>query len=329
VFQGVSDLGVGQIYGSDITERKQAEEALRDSEETFKAMLEAAQDAFIMIDDEGKVVHWNAAAEKMLGYEKEEILGKDLHLLLAPKHFHEAFHRGFKKFRVTGQGAAIGKTLKLAALKKGGTEFPVELSLASVRIKGKWNAIATLRDITERKQAEEALRESGENLRTYLENAPDGVYINDVKGTFLYGNKKAEEITGYKREELIGKSFLKLKLLPAKHLAKAGQLLALNAIGRATGPDELALIRKDGSHIWTEINTTPIKQQGKSVVIGFVRDITERKQAEEALRESEERYRSLIELGGQIGEAVIMLQDNDQGEGIQIFVSDEWPRITG
>ena len=140
-------------------------------------------------------------------------------------------------------------------------------------------------DTTERKRLEEKLRESEGNLKTYLESAPDGVYLNDLKGTFLYGNKKAEEITGYKREELVGKNFLKLNLLPAKYLAKAGKLLALSAMGRPTGPDELELIRRDGSRIWTEISTTPIKQQGKVVVIGFVRDITERKRMEHNLRE--------------------------------------------
>ena len=152
-------------------------------------------------------------------------------------------------------------------------------------------------DITQRKRAEEALRQSQENLRAYLESAPDGVYLNDLKGTFLYGNKKAEELIGYNREELLGKSFLKLNLLPAKYLAKAGKLLALNAMGKPTGPDEFELIKKDGSRIRVEITTTPVKQaEGKAVVIGFARDITERKQAEEALRESEEKYRRLFEL---------------------------------
>jgi len=139
--------------------------------------------------------------------------------------------------------------------------------------------------ITERKKVEEGLQQSEENLRAYLESAPDGVYLNDLKGKFLYGNKKAEEITGYKREDLIGKSFLKLHLLPKKHLVKAGKLLALNAMGRPTGPDEFELIRKDGCHIWVEITTTPIKQGGEVLVIGSVRDITERKQLEHALNE--------------------------------------------
>ncbi len=154
--------------------------------------------------------------------------------------------------------------------------------------------------ITERKQAEERLKQSEENLRAYLESAPDGIYINDLKGTFLYGNKKAEEIMGYEKEELIGKSFLKLKILLARDLVKAGKLLALNAMGKPTGPDEFELVRKDGSHISVEINTTPIKQGREIVVIGLVRDITERKQAEKSLMESERKYRS-AELVGSFG----------------------------
>jgi PAS domain S-box-containing protein len=139
------------------------------------------------------------------------------------------------------------------------------------------------------------LPNSEENIKTYLENAPDGVYLNDLQGNFLYGNKKAEEILGYSREELIGKSFLKLSILPAKYLAKAGKLLALNAIGRPTGPDEFELIRKDKSHTWVEISTAPIKQGGKTVVIGFVRDVAERRRAEEALKESQKKYATLVE----------------------------------
>jgi PAS domain S-box-containing protein len=76
------------------------------------------------------------------------------------------------------------------------------------------------------------VRESERNLKTYLDNAPDGIYLSDLKGVFLYGNKKAEEILGYKKEDLIGNNFLKLNLLPAKYLVKAGRLLALNAMGK-------------------------------------------------------------------------------------------------
>jgi PAS domain S-box-containing protein len=120
-----------------------------------------------------------------------------------------------------------------------------------------------------------------ESLKSYAENATDGIYISDLKGTFLYGNKRAEKIIGYKRQELIGKSFLKLNLLPTKHLAKAAKLLALNAMGKPTGPDEFALRRKNGSRIWVEITTTAVNKGRGVAVIGLVRDITERKRAEE------------------------------------------------
>lgn len=123
--------------------------------------------------------------------------------------------------------------------------------------------------------------EAEEYLKSYIESAPDGVYINDLNGTFLYGNKKAEEIIGYAREELLGKSFLKLKLLPPKHLIKAAKLMALNSIGKRTGPDEFELIVKGGGRKWVEITAAPIKQDGKTMVLGFVRDVTERKKDKE------------------------------------------------
>jgi diguanylate cyclase (GGDEF)-like protein/PAS domain S-box-containing protein len=148
---------------------------------------------------------------------------------------------------------------------------------------------------TAKPTVEQALKESEERLKTYFNHAPDGVYTCDLKGKFLYGNRKAEEITGYTREELVGISFLKLRIMPKEYLAKAAKLLAQNALGRPTGPDEFELRRKDGGLINVEINTAPIQQGGKTVVIGFVRDISKRKRAEEALRESEENFRNLLD----------------------------------
>ena len=133
-------------------------------------------------------------------------------------------------------------------------------------------------------------RQAQENLKNYMENAPDGVYVNDLKGTFIYGNSRAEEITGYSRQELIGKSFFVLGLLSEEDLSRAERSLALNMKGMATGPDEYELMRKDGSRIWVEIKTVPLKQvDGENVVVGFVRDITARKKAEGEKRELERK----------------------------------------
>lgn len=141
-----------------VIERKRAEKELEESEERFRKISATAQDAIIMIDNEGNTSFWNKAAEKMFGYKHEEIKGKALHELIAPERFHEKYRKGIKHFQKTGQGAAIEKTTVLEAVRKDGTEFPIELSLSSVRIKDQWNAIGIVRDITKRKQAEEKIR---------------------------------------------------------------------------------------------------------------------------------------------------------------------------
>jgi len=144
------------------------------------------------------------------------------------------------------------------------------------------NAIAErLRQFIERARAEENLKSSEERLRIIFEYAPDGYYLNDFKGNFVDGNKAAAKLTGYKRDELIGKSFLKLKLLSPKDIPKAAALLAKNALGQPTGPDEFTLNRKDGTQVVAEIRTFPVKIKGKALVLGNVRDITERKRATE------------------------------------------------
>ncbi|MCK4535011.1 MAG: PAS domain S-box protein, partial [Syntrophobacterales bacterium] len=154
-----------QSVARDITDRRKIEEALQKSEETFRTISAAANDGIIMMNNEGEVTYWNEAAEKILGYTNEEILGKDLHATFVPERFLEAHKKGFARFKTTGQGAAIGKTLELAAIKKDGTEIPVELSLSSVKTGGEWNAVGLIRDITARKQAEEELQKAKEKLK--------------------------------------------------------------------------------------------------------------------------------------------------------------------
>lgn len=151
------------------------------------------------------------------------------------------------------------------------------------------------RDVTERRQAEEALRESEERFKIVFQSAPDAYYLSDLKGKFVDGNKMAEKLTGYKKEELIGKNFLKLKLLPPSQVPKAAKLLVKNAKGLSTGPDEFKIQRKDGTKVMVGISTHPVKIKDRTLVLGIARDITERKRAEEALKESEEKFRMLAE----------------------------------
>lgn len=147
---------------STVMERDLSQENLFASEEKFRTITETAQDAIMMLDNKGKVTYWNPAAEKIFGYASNELINKDLHLLLVPERYHKKYINGFKHFAKTGNGNVIGKTQELSAIRKDGTEFFVELSVSAINIRGEWHSIAILRDITERKQMESRLKISKE-----------------------------------------------------------------------------------------------------------------------------------------------------------------------
>ncbi len=138
-------------------QRKRDESALYIVHEQMRAVTESARDAIVMIDHQGNVSFWNPAAETIFGYRRDEVIGKNLHRFIAPKRYHKMHYTAYEHFKKTGGGGAIGKTLELEANHKEGREFPVELSLSSLKLDGKWHAVGIMRDITERKQAEKEL----------------------------------------------------------------------------------------------------------------------------------------------------------------------------
>lgn len=182
------------------------------------------------------------------------------------------------------------------ALRKANEELEIRIKRRTEEL-AKSNA-ELQREIAERKRAEEELKSSEERLKVIFEFAPDGYYLNDLKGNFVDGNKAAEEIVGYKREELIGKNFLKLTLLPPKQIPKAAAVLAKNALGMSSGPDEFTLNRKDGNQVLVEINTFPVKFKRKTLVLGIARDITERRRTEKALNEEKDKAQKYLNIAG-------------------------------
>ena len=155
----------------DVTKRKQAEMELSEKEARLSAITTSAQDAIIMIDNSGIVSFWNPAAEIILGYSSEEILGNNFHDVVAPKRYMEAHHKAFSGFRETGQGNAVGKTLELEAKHRDGHELPVSLSLSAVKIDDKWNAIGLLRDISEKRRSEKQLLDTNRQLEKATDQA--------------------------------------------------------------------------------------------------------------------------------------------------------------
>jgi PAS domain S-box-containing protein len=137
----------------DTIEREHARIQLEESE-TIRKIAECARDAIIMMGPKGEISFWNPAAERIFGYSRNEAIGKPLHSLLAPGRFRDAYQKGLSYFLKTGQGDALGKTLKLEAIRKNGEEFGIELSVNSVHLGGKWHAVGIIRDLSESKKAE-------------------------------------------------------------------------------------------------------------------------------------------------------------------------------
>jgi PAS domain S-box-containing protein len=174
------------------------------------------------------------------------------------------------------------RNFETTVLRRDGTEFTALISwtLMEDTDGNPTGIINVARDISERKQAEEALRASEERLKILFKKAPDAYYLNDLEGNFVDGNEFAEKITGYRRSELIGKSLFDINMLTPEELSKAAGELAKSGQGRSTGPEEFTLIRKDGGRVPVEIRTYPVKIKDQRLVLCIARDITERKQAE-------------------------------------------------
>ncbi|GIK39459.1 MAG: hypothetical protein BroJett011_32920 [Chloroflexota bacterium] len=265
----------------------------------ISAILDTADALVVALNRSGQIVHFNRACEQTSGYTFAEVKNHYVWELLPPETaastqtyftdippgpFIEGLHEVPRRFEAhlitkTGQQRLIAWSTATLFDKSGQVEY----------------VIATGVDITEQKRAETALRESEERFRTLFEFAPDAYYLNDLEGRLIDGNRAASELTGYPKEALIGQNFTKLGLLSPHELPKALAALAQNRRGEPTGPDEFTLNRRDGSQITVEIRSFPIEIKGQRVVLGLARDITQRKQAEEALQYSEATQRAILD----------------------------------
>jgi|GEM_PF-3384084 len=276
----------------DTTYRKNAEEELRRSEEKFRSLYDNSTLGIYRTTPDGKILMANPALVKMLRYNSPEELQKKT--LNEPNVGMSKESR--KKFKALIEKKGEVKGFEAVWHTKTGSDIYIRESAKAVRDE-KGVIIfydGTVEDITFKKLAEEKIRLSEERYRTLIENVSVGIYYSSVMGEFLYGNKVAEKICGYKAEELIGKNFLSLNLLSIKDIATATKLLALNALGQPTGPNEFTLNRKNGSKVQIEVSTQLITLGNQRVVLGIVNDITEKLRAQEALRESEELHRKLL-----------------------------------
>jgi len=297
------------------------------TEERYKELVEKAGISILIDDEEGNITYANKSAAELYGYSVKEMEELSIRSIVHPDDLKiVAKHH---KDRV--QGKSVPSNYEFRGVTKDGSIKHLEIDVYPNK-KGE-KTIGTriyIKDITERKKAEEELRSSEERLRILFEEAPDGYYLNDLKGNFVDGNKAAEEIVGYKKEELIGKSFLKLKLLSPTQIPKAAARLARNLLGKASGPDEFVLNRKDGSQVPVEIRTFPVKIKNKAVVLGIARDITERKKAEEAIQRESVKLKTMI---SGMEEGVVFADSQDKivevNEYILNLINKDKPEVLG
>ncbi len=272
--------------------RAKAEQQLRQSETIFRTIASAAQDGIIMLDADGNVSFWNRAAERIFGYSSDEAFGKNVHELLCRPEDLAAHRAAFPEFQRTGRGAAVGKVVQLVGIRKDGSEVPVELSLAAVRLDGSWRAVAVVRDMTQRRKAEAALRKAHDEIELIFNAAAPMVVIGSDH-TIWRVNDGAAELLGMPKERIVGQ--LCYQLMPGStcgtghcclELVKERECVELEVQKSFGGKTLQLLLRLRAYH----------DSEGR--LIGCVQsltDITELKRAEQALRRSELKFRTLFE----------------------------------
>jgi len=281
---GVRALRDGRLIaiGRDVTARRRAEEALRASEALTRSVVYSAVDGIITTDESGAIQSFNPAAERMFGYTAEEAIGKNLSILMAQpdSEQHDSYIRAYLE---GGKKKVIGIGRESQAIRKDGTTFPVELAVSEMLLPGRRMFTGILHDITNRKAAEAALRDTNVKLQAVIETSPLAIVTLDLEGRVVAWNPAAERMFGWTAAEAL------TQVLPVVPEAERAELLDLIRLGQpALGVDKLRL-RKDGSLIEVTLWTAPLRDPAGEMggVMGIYADVTQSKQLEEQFRQAQ------------------------------------------
>lgn len=280
-------------------------EAVGENEERFRAIASHANDAIIVLDCEGRITNWNGASERMFGYSSREAIGTEMHSLIMPRRYVDAYEKGFNRFRNAGDGQCLGKTLELSAIRKDGVEFPIELSLSSMKIEDEWNALGVIRDITDRKDAEKALQESEERYRGLFNYISSGVAVYEAVedgADFVFKdfNRAGEKTDKISKDELIGRRVT--EAFPG--VKELGLFDVFQRVWKTGKPEHHPISIYDDQRVmdWRE---NYVYKLPTGEIVAVYDDVTKQKKAEEALQTERDH---LAKLHDSLGDAVFTVK---------------------
>ena len=272
----------------DITERVRAEQAMRESEERYRALVEQSLDGIFLVEPETKrIIEANPAYQRLLGYTADELASLTLHDVAATDR--EIVDENISRILSTGH-SVLGERWHR---RQDGSLVDVEVSVSLISYSGKKVLCAVVRDISTRKQAEEAVRRSEERYRELFENANDIIYTHDLTGNFTSLNRTGERVTGYTRDEAARMNIG--QVVAPEHLGRAREMIARKQSDDVSTVYELDIVAKDGRRVTLEVSSRLIYERGVPVgVQGIARDVTERKRIAAELQASEAEMRALF-----------------------------------
>jgi len=246
------------------------------------AILDAALDCIVTISDDGRIVEWNGASERVFGYSRDQAVGRDLAELIIPPRHVEAHRAGMKRYLATGEGPALGKRLELEALRADATVFPVELAITAMRVDGRPHFTAYLRDVTDQSRARAAALESEQRLRATYEHAFAGIAEVSPDGRFVRVNERFCDLTGYSRPELLARSFWEIGHADdndaererfRRHMAGEIEIYTV----------EQRYIHQEGHLVWVELSASRVVDGAGRPLYGIrvVHDVSQRKRGEQ------------------------------------------------
>jgi diguanylate cyclase (GGDEF)-like protein/PAS domain S-box-containing protein len=278
---------------------QQLGDELRKSEARYRTVLDAAFDAIVTITPDGIVRWFNRGAERMFGHRSDEVIGQPVTLLM-PERYREHCVAGLHRYLRTGDARVVGNTTELVGLRTDGSEFPIEMSLGETEEDGERLFTGVIRDITERKRAQDALREAQDRFRSVFDHAPIGVAVVSLDGRYLQVNRSLCEILGYPEEELQALTWQEIThpddlatSLAYAHRIKEGKCPKYHLDKR--------FLNADGHTVWASLNVSLVKDsEGEPLYfVSQIQDITKRKRAEEALDRLRHQHEMVLKSAGE------------------------------